>query len=282
MKPAITRTAYGSHLAFSLSLWQKIWRGDCFLHHLSARELAPSPVKTSKPCLTGIWCKVQSLRVKIGVWHQCSHLYRDKWSPPVLLTELRFLPKPVISRAHVGITRKGLSIGKEVRKAREVARKSSQRSRKHLSLKPAPGTVVQRVWPATSAVLHVTHSVIHVMEKYVVRQDVLVKEQFWIAPINLRSIRSWGKSCIFRHERLIFRMNASLHHTRNHTLTMFMLAVCVSQKCWWIWPSVCSESFCLLSLFPGPDIENWLTNVQINNNYERMVNIFYLLMFNRD
>lgn len=154
----------------------------------------------------------------------------------------------------------------KVRKAREVARKSSQRSRKHLSLKPAPGTVVQRVWPATSAVLHVTHSVIHVMEKYVVRQDVLVKEQFWIAPINLRSIRSWGKSCIFRHERLIFRMNASLHHTRNHTLTMFMLAVCVSQKCWWIWPSVCSESFCLLSLFPGPDIENWLTNVQINNN----------------
>lgn len=52
---------------------------------------------------------------------------------------------------------RALFVGKEDGKAREVARKSGQRGRKHLSLKPAPGTVIQWVWPGTSAALHITH-----------------------------------------------------------------------------------------------------------------------------
>lgn len=95
-----------------------------------------------------------------------------------LWTELRFLPKPVISRAHVPITRKGLSVGKRVGKAREVAMVSRQRSRKHLSLKPAPGAVIQWVWAANGAVLHITHHVIHVMEKYAVSECVNLKNRF--------------------------------------------------------------------------------------------------------
>lgn len=157
-----------------------------------------------------------------------------------LWKELRFpCQSPSFVEHMWGAQGRASGSGKEVGgKAREVARKSRRHGRKHLGLKSAPGAAVQWVWPATSPrLLHITHRVIHVLEKYAACQDVLLAFRWWKVEKIYESIR-------WKIPNLCCRLYGWIYGV----------------KVGWIWVGVTTEQVC-----GSRSKKNSLTMVRIDN-----------------